>query len=127
MSRSSLPASPFTVLFALRFDPPGFIFRDCPITSLENAGRSDEPWSDDVEELVGELADRGTTVFMTTHDLAGVEAIVERIGVLVDGKLVLDEDLEALKWLVLGGSTGNQVRAAREVLERDLTPSKNKK
>lgn len=49
------------------------------------------------EELVGELADRGTTVFMTTHDLAGVEAIMERVGVLVDGRLVVDEEIEVLK------------------------------
>ncbi|HVN75605.1 MAG TPA: ABC transporter ATP-binding protein [Thermoanaerobaculaceae bacterium] len=49
------------------------------------------------EELVGELADRGTTVVLTTHDLAGVEAIADRVGVLVRGTLVLDEELEALK------------------------------
>jgi len=49
------------------------------------------------EELVGELADRGTTVVLTTHDLAGVEAIADRVGVLVEGRLVLDEELEALK------------------------------
>ena len=49
------------------------------------------------EELVGELADRGTTVFLTTHDLAGVEAIVQRVGVLVGGRLVIDEEIEGLK------------------------------
>jgi ABC-2 type transport system ATP-binding protein len=49
------------------------------------------------EEIVGELADRGTTVFLTTHDLAGVEGIADRVGVLADGALVLDEELEALK------------------------------
>ncbi len=49
------------------------------------------------EELVGELADRGTTVFLTTHDLAGIETIADRIGILIDGRLALDEDLEALK------------------------------
>ena len=32
------------------------------------------------EELIGELADRGTTVFITTHDLAGVERIADRVG-----------------------------------------------
>jgi ABC-2 type transport system ATP-binding protein len=49
------------------------------------------------EELVGELADRGTTVFLTTHDLAGVEGIATHVGVLRDGRLVLDGDLETLK------------------------------
>jgi ABC-2 type transport system ATP-binding protein len=47
--------------------------------------------------LFEELADRGTTVFLTTHDLAGVEGMASRVGVLRDGKLILDEDLEELK------------------------------
>jgi ABC-type multidrug transport system ATPase subunit len=49
------------------------------------------------EEIVGELADRGTTVFLTTHDLAGFEGIATRVGILKEGKLVLDEDAERLK------------------------------
>lgn len=48
-------------------------------------------------ELIEDLADRGTTVFLTTHDLAGVEGIADRVGVLRDGRLVLDEELESLK------------------------------
>ena len=49
------------------------------------------------EELIGELADRGTTVFITTHDLAGVERIADRVGILNQGRIVLDEEMEALK------------------------------
>jgi len=49
------------------------------------------------EELVGELADRGTTVFLTTHDLAGVEGIADRVGVLQGGSLMVDEKLDVLK------------------------------
>ncbi len=49
------------------------------------------------EELIGELADRGITVFVTTHDLAGVERIADRVAVLRQGKLVLDEEMEVLK------------------------------
>lgn len=49
------------------------------------------------EELVGELADRGTTVLLTTHDLAAVEGIADRVGILVDGRLVVDETMDALK------------------------------
>jgi ABC-2 type transport system ATP-binding protein len=48
-------------------------------------------------ELVGELADRGTTVFITTHDLRGVEGIADQVGILHDGRLVVDEPLESLK------------------------------
>ena len=49
------------------------------------------------EELVGELADRGVTIFLTTHDLSGVEGIATRVGILKDGRLVLDEAMETLK------------------------------
>ena len=48
-------------------------------------------------ELIGELADRGTTVFLTSHDLAGVEGIADRVGVLLDGRLRIDEEMESLK------------------------------
>jgi ABC-2 type transport system ATP-binding protein len=48
-------------------------------------------------ELIGELADRSTTVLLTTHDLAGVEGVADRIGILHAGRLVLDGELEALK------------------------------
>lgn len=49
------------------------------------------------EEILGELADRGTTVFLTTHDLSGFEGIATRVAILREGKLVLDEELETLK------------------------------
>jgi ABC-2 type transport system ATP-binding protein len=49
------------------------------------------------EEVIAELADRGITVLLTTHDLAGVETIADRVGILRDGRLVLDEELETLK------------------------------
>jgi len=49
------------------------------------------------EELVGELADRGTTVFVTTHDLNGIEGIADRVGIMQHGRLVHDETMETLK------------------------------
>ena len=49
------------------------------------------------EEVITELADRGITVLLTTHDLAGVETIADRVGVMRDGRLVLDEEMETLK------------------------------
>jgi len=49
------------------------------------------------EEVIGDLADRGTTIFITTHDLGGVETFADRVGMMEHGKLVLDEDVDALK------------------------------
>ncbi|HET9225396.1 MAG TPA: ABC transporter ATP-binding protein, partial [Thermoanaerobaculia bacterium] len=49
------------------------------------------------DELIVDLADRGTTVFLTSHDLAGVEGIADRVGVLREGRLLLDEEMDTLK------------------------------
>jgi ABC-2 type transport system ATP-binding protein len=49
------------------------------------------------EEVIAELADRGTTVFITTHDLAGVETIADRVAMMANGRIVIDEELESLK------------------------------
>ena len=50
-----------------------------------------------LEELVGELADRGTTILVTTHDLTGIEGIADRVGIMQHGRLVYDETMEGLK------------------------------
>src|SRR6185295_9055842 len=76
---------------ALAFGPRLLVLDD-PTLGLDAVARKTV-----FEELIGELADRGTTVFMTTHDLAGVERIADRVAVLRQGKLVLDEEMEALK------------------------------
>ncbi len=49
------------------------------------------------DELIVDLSERGTTVFLTSHDLAGVEGIADRIGLLQGGRLVVDEEMETLK------------------------------
>jgi ABC-2 type transport system ATP-binding protein len=49
------------------------------------------------EELIGELAEREMTVFLTTHDLAGVEGIADRVGIIQNGSLLVNEPIEVLK------------------------------
>jgi len=71
---------------------PELLVLDDPTLGLDAVARKDL-----YEELIGELADRGTTVFLTTHDLSGVEGIATRAGILKDGRLVLDEEMETLK------------------------------
>ncbi len=81
------------VALALALAPsPELLVLDDPTLGLDAVARRAF-----FEELVGELADRGTTVFLTSHDLAGVESMATRVGMLKGGKLILDEDLEALK------------------------------
>ncbi|HSP15035.1 MAG TPA: ABC transporter ATP-binding protein [Thermoanaerobaculia bacterium] len=49
------------------------------------------------DEVISDMADRGTTTFITTHDLAGIESLADRVAILKDGHLVLDESMETLK------------------------------
>ena len=50
-------------------------------------------------------------MFLTTHDLAGVERIADRVGILNDGRLLLCEETESLK------SRFRSVRYRSEVTE----------
>jgi len=49
------------------------------------------------EELVVDLADRGTTVLLATHDLDGVERVATHVGILVGGRLALSGSIERVK------------------------------
>lgn len=71
---------------------PELLVLDDPTLGLDVVARG-EFFSD----FIGELADRGTTVIMTTHDLAGVEGIADRVGILQGSRLALDEDVERMR------------------------------
>jgi len=71
---------------------PDLLLLDDPTLGLDAVARAAF-----FDELVGELADRGTTVLLTSHDLAGVEKMADRVGILRGGKLAIDENLESLK------------------------------
>lgn len=71
---------------------PELLVLDDPTLGLDAVARREV-----LDELLGELADRGTTIFITTHDLAGIEGIADRVGILHGGRLLLDESLEDLK------------------------------
>lgn len=49
------------------------------------------------QEVIGDLADRGTTVFVTTHDLRAIEGIADHVAILLRGRLAVAGPLEALK------------------------------
>ena len=81
----------FTLALALASKPELLVLDD-PTLGLDVVARN-EFFSD----FIGELADRGTTVILTTHDLAGVEGIADRVGILQGARLALDEEVEQLK------------------------------
>jgi ABC-2 type transport system ATP-binding protein len=73
------------------------------------------------EEVIADMADRGITVLITTHDLGSIEAIADRVGILRDGRLVLDEDVETMK------ERFRRIRFAKEpvVLDRGTLTTAN--
>ncbi|HET8796229.1 MAG TPA: ABC transporter ATP-binding protein [Thermoanaerobaculia bacterium] len=71
---------------------PELLILDDPTLGLDVVARQSL-----FEEVIADLADRGITVLITTHDLASVESIADRVGILKDGRLVLDEAAETLK------------------------------
>jgi ABC-type multidrug transport system ATPase subunit len=80
-----------TLALALAISPEVLILDD-PTLGLDVVARKSL-----FEEVIAHMADFGITVFITTHDLAPVEAIADRVGILRNGKLVLDEEVETLK------------------------------
>jgi ABC-2 type transport system ATP-binding protein len=81
----------FTLALALGSKPELLVLDD-PTLGLDVVARNDF-----FSDFIGELADRGTTVILTTHDLAGVEGIADRVGILQGSRLALDEEVEQLK------------------------------
>lgn len=71
---------------------PELLVLDDPTLGLDVVARKNF-----FEELVGELADRGMTVIITSHDLTGIERIADRVGIIKDNKLVVNEEIETLK------------------------------
>lgn len=76
---------------ALAFEPR-LVVLDDPTLGLDAVARRVF-----FDELIADLADRGTTVFMTTHDLAAAEPLVTHVGIMRDGALVLNEEVDSLK------------------------------
>ncbi|WP_407309996.1 ABC transporter ATP-binding protein [Desulfosporosinus sp. SB140] len=72
---------------------PQLIFLDEPTTGLDPEGRI-EVW-----KTVKELADNGTTVFLTTQYLDEAEQLADRIAILHEGRIIAGGTLAELKKL----------------------------
>jgi ABC-2 type transport system ATP-binding protein len=60
---------------------PDLLVLDEPTTGIDPAGRRT------VRELIADLADGGTTVLVTTHDMDEAERLADRVALLVDGQV----------------------------------------
>jgi ABC-2 type transport system ATP-binding protein len=69
---------------------PEIVFLDEPMSGLDPIGRRE------VRELIAELREKGTTVFMSTHILSDIEALCDNVAILRRGKLAATGNLDRL-------------------------------
>ncbi len=81
------------VMLALCLAPrPELLVLDDPTLGLDAVARRTL-----YDELIGDLADRGVTVFLTTHDLAGIEGLATHVAILKGSRVVVEGELDTLK------------------------------
>jgi len=92
---------------------PDVVFLDEPTSGLDpRAART-------IRELISELADRGTTVFLSTHILPVVEAVADTVGILYDGRLVAEDSPDRLTQRAETGDTRTLEEAFLEITSVD--------
>lgn len=69
---------------------PQAVFLDEPMSGLDPVGRKE------VRDLILDLKARGKTVFFSTHIIPDVEMICDRVGIIVNGRLIRVGPLEEL-------------------------------
>jgi ABC-2 type transport system ATP-binding protein len=73
------------------FNHPEILFLDEPTSALDPGGRID------MMDLIEELKEQNTTVFLSTHILSDVERVCDEVSILHQGKIILSDKLEVLK------------------------------
>ncbi len=70
---------------------PDLLILDEPSSGLDPAGAKE------MREIVRAEADRGATVFFSSHVLGQVEAVCDRVGIMREGELVAEDSVEGLR------------------------------
>jgi len=78
------------IILAFMFEPKILIF-DEPTNAL------DPLLQNEVYELIKEQIGKGSTVFMSSHNLGEVERVCSRVGIIKKGKMVAEESILKLK------------------------------
>jgi ABC-2 type transport system ATP-binding protein len=91
---------------------PELVVLDEPMSGLDPLGRRD------VRDLIRELGNQGKTVFFSTHILSDVEAICDRVAVIVAGQI---EDVGSVHELLAQALLGTEVVLRRPGGADELT------
>jgi ABC-2 type transport system ATP-binding protein len=70
---------------------PPVVFLDEPTIGLDISVK------DRVREFLRAVRDEGTTIVLTSHDLADIEGVCKRLVIIDNGKVIFDGDLAAMK------------------------------
>lgn len=97
---------------------PEIVFLDEPMSGLDPVGRRE------VRELIAELREKGTTVFMSTHILSDIEALCDNVAILRKGKMAAKGNLQEL--LVKSGEAQSFEINVQGVTAENLQAALNK-
>jgi ABC-2 type transport system ATP-binding protein len=98
---------------------PELLFLDEPTAGFDPQARRD------FHDLVHRLSDlEGTSILLTTHDLAEAERLADRMLILADGRIVADGSAEALTRQVAGNAEVRWTRGGERFVHatEDATP-----
>lgn len=69
---------------------PSFLILDEPMSGLDPIGRKE------VKDLILDLKNKGKTIFFSSHILQDAELICDRVGIMLDGKIIEEGKLKEL-------------------------------
>lgn len=72
------------------YNDPKLLLLDEPSSALDPEGRLD------VVEIISKLKSQGKTIFLSTHILNDIERVCDRVGILSNGQIVLEENIHEL-------------------------------
>lgn len=72
-------------------DDPDLLILDEPSSGLDPNGARE------MRAIIREEVDRGATVFFSSHVMGQVEAICDRVGIMRDGAIIVEDTIDALK------------------------------
>ena len=89
---------------------PELVLLDEPTAGMDPAAKAS------TRELMASLRDAGVTVLVTTHELADVERLADRIAIIAHGRIVADGSLSEL---AAGAAPRLRLRLGRRLAEAD--------
>jgi ABC-2 type transport system ATP-binding protein len=100
---------------------PDLVILDEPMGGLDPVGRKE------FRDLIVDLRDKGKTVFFSTHILSDVEMICDRVGIIINGRLVEEGRLEDILGaqaesidVTVRGATGKIVKVFERVARHSI-------